>query len=101
MAQKPVALLGVAGGRIGAIKSPEQLRAVCDHTGAVVVPGSVSVAGVRAAFNDDGTCLDQDVEASLRSLATGLLDFVRDFVCPKYALEAMIRGETTPWTASL
>jgi chromate reductase len=101
LAQKPVALLGVAGGRIGAIKSLEQLRAVCAHTGAVVVPGSVSVAGVRSAFNDDGVCLDQDVEASLRVLATGLLDFVKDFVCPKYALEAMIRGETTPWTASL
>ena len=41
-----LALLGVAGGRIGAIKSLEQLRAVCAHTGAMVVPGSVSVAGV-------------------------------------------------------
>jgi NAD(P)H-dependent FMN reductase len=82
-----LALLGVAGGRIGAIKALEQLRAVCAHTGAMVVPGSVSVAGVRAAFNEEGLCLDEDVEASLRGLATGLLDFVKDFVCPKYALE--------------
>jgi len=101
LAKKPVALLGVAGGRIGAIKSLEQLRAVCAHTGAVVIPGSVSVAGVRAAFNAEGACLDQDVETSLRGLATGLMDFVKDFVCPKYALEAMIRGETKPWIASL
>ena len=67
----------------------------------MVVPGSVSVAGVRAAFKEDGACLDEDVEASLRGLATGLLDFVKDFVCPKYALEAMVRGETTPWATSL
>ena len=94
-------LLGVAGGRIGAIKSLEQLRAVCAHTGAMVVPGSVSVAGVRAAFNEECLCLDEDVEASLRGLATGLLDFVKDFVCPKYALEAMVRGEATPWGTSV
>ena len=67
----------------------------------MVMPGSVSVAGVRGAFDENGACLDQDVEASLRGLATGLLDFVKDFVCPKYALEAMIRGVSTPWTASL
>jgi NAD(P)H-dependent FMN reductase len=101
LAQKPVALLGVAGGRIGAIKSLEQLRAVCAHTGAMVIPGSVSVAGVRGAFNEDGACLDEDVEASLRGLATGLVDFVKDFVCPKYALETMVRGEATPWAANL
>ena len=94
-------LLGVAGGRIGAIKSLEQLRAVCAHTGAMVVPGSVSVAGVRAAFNEEGLCLDEDVEASLRGLATGLLDFVKDFVCPKYALEDKVRGEATPWVTSV
>ena len=43
---KPVALLGVAAGAIGAIKSLEQLRGVCSHVGAIVLPGPVSVAGV-------------------------------------------------------
>ena len=42
---KPVALLGVAAGAIGAIKSLEHLRSVCSHVGAVVLPGPVSVAG--------------------------------------------------------
>jgi len=101
LADKPMALLGVAAGRIGAIKSLEQLRGVCAHTGAVVVPGAVSVAGVRAAFDEDGTCTDEGTEASLRSLARSLNDFVRDFVCPKYALEAMVRGDGKPWTANL
>lgn len=35
---KPVALLGVAAGAIGAIKSLEQLRGVCSHVGAIVLP---------------------------------------------------------------
>jgi len=33
---KPVALIGVAAGRIGAIKSLEQLKGVCSHIGAIV-----------------------------------------------------------------
>ncbi len=40
LAGKPVALLGVAAGQIGAIKSLEQLRSVCSHIGAIVLPGS-------------------------------------------------------------
>jgi len=47
LAGKPVALLGVAAGRIGAIKSLEQLKSVCSHIGAIVVPGSVSVAACK------------------------------------------------------
>ena len=53
---KPVALLGVAAGRIGAIKALEHLRSVCSHVGAIVLPGPVSVAGVQDVFEDDGTC---------------------------------------------
>ena len=43
LAGKPVALLRVAAGQIGAIKSLEQLRSVCSHIGAIVLPGPVSV----------------------------------------------------------
>jgi len=98
---KPVALLGVAAGRIGAIKSLEQLRGICAHSGALVLPGSVSIAGVQSAFDDDGRCLDQGVEESLRGVADALLEFIQDYVCPKHTLEAMVRGEGRPWTASV
>lgn len=98
---KPVALVGVAAGRIGAIKSVEQLRGVCSHTGAVVLPGSVSVAGVQAAFDKEGKCLDEGVEASLRGLADSLLEFVEDYVCPKYTLEDQVRSGEKAWTASV
>ncbi len=101
LAGKPVALVGAAAGRIGAIKSLEQLRGVCAHTGALVLPGSVSVAGVQAAFNPEGQCTDEGVEGALRGIAGALLEFIEHYVCPKYALEAMVRGEGRPWTSTL
>jgi chromate reductase len=101
MGDKPVALLGVASGRIGAIKSLEQLRGICSHAGAIVLPRSVSIAGVRGAFDADGNCTDAEVEKALRGLATTLLAFIKDYVCPRYALEAMVREEGKPWTSSV
>lgn len=101
LAEKPVALVGVAAGRIGAIKSLEQLRGVCSHVGAIVLPGAVSVAGVRAAFDEDGNCTDEGVEEALRGIAGSLLEFIENYVCPKYALEAMVRAEGGPWTSTI
>ena len=91
LAGKPTALLGVASGRIGAIKSLEQLRSVCSHVGAVVLPGPVSVAGVRTVFDEDGRCTDPSVEKTLRGLATSLEHYIEDNVCPRYSLEALVR----------
>jgi NAD(P)H-dependent FMN reductase len=98
---KPVALLGVAAGRIGAIKSVEQLRGICAHTGALVLPRSLSVAGVRGAFDKTGKCTDPDTESALRGLVHALLDFLKDYVCPKYTLEEIVRREGKPWTAEV
>ena len=89
---KPVALLGVAGGSIGAIKSLEQLRGVCSHVGAIVLPGPVSIPHVRSAFNEDGECIDSVVEGRLQGLAEALLGYVQQNVCPRMTLEAMARG---------
>ncbi len=89
---KPVALMGVAGGSIGAIKSLEQLRGVCSHVGAIVLPGPVSVAHVRSAFNEDGECIDANVEGRLQGLAENLLGYIKSNVCPRMTLEAMVRG---------
>jgi len=101
LAGKPVALLGVASGRIGAIKSLEQLKAICSHTGAVVVPGAVSIAGVRDVFDATGRCLDENSESALRKLAGGLHGFLEQFVCPRYALEALVRERSEPWVTRL
>src|SRR3989442_5359157 len=66
LAGKPVALVGVAAGRIGAIKSLEQLKSVCAHIGALVVPGAVSVAGGENPLFDQGRCTHADVGTMVR-----------------------------------
>jgi NAD(P)H-dependent FMN reductase len=91
LAGKPVALVGVAAGQIGAIKALEHLRSVCSHVGAIVLPGLVSVAGVRSAFDEQGRCTDSGVEKRLEGAAGGLLDYVHTHVCPRLTLEAMVR----------
>ena len=91
LAGKPVALLGVAAGQIGAIKALEHLRSVCSHVGTIVLPGPVSVAGVQQVFSEDGQCLDERIEARIRGVATGLIDYVHQNLCPRVALEAMVR----------
>ncbi len=101
LAGKPVALLGVATGRIGAIKSLEQLRGICSHVGAIVVPDAVSIAGVRNVFDVEGRCTDAAAEQALHRVAWSLLEFLREYVYPRKALEAMVRGESSPWSASV
>ncbi len=88
---KPVALLGVAAGQIGAIKATEHLRSVCSHIGALVLPGTVSVPNVQQVFDDMGNCRDPKIERKIRSVATNLLDYIRNHICPRVALEEMVR----------
>ena len=101
LADKPVALVGVAAGRIGAIKSLEQLRGACSHVGAFVLPHSVSIAGVQQVFDEDGTCTDEDAEAALRGVAESLLEFIEHYVCPKFTLESIIRERGESWTTAV
>jgi FMN reductase len=89
---KPIALLGVAAGTIGAIKALEHLRSVCSHVGGIVLPGPVSVANVRTVFDGEGNCLDALVEERIRSLPKKLIDYIRRSVCPGDCLEEIVRG---------
>jgi FMN reductase len=91
LAGKPVALLGVAAGAIGAVKALEHLRSVCSHVGGIVLPGVVSVAGVQKVFDEDGTCNDPSVEKRIRSLGRSLIDYVRRHICPGLAMEQTVR----------
>jgi len=95
MSGKPAALLGVAQGRIGAIKSLEMLRSICSHVGCHVMPASISVANVRKAFDEEGRVVDPAVEKSVRGLATSLLDYLHRHVCPLITIEAMARDLET------
>lgn len=77
LAGKPIALLGVAAGAIGAIKSLEQLRGICSHVGAIVLPWPVSVALVQQVFNAEGECNDEATEARVRGVGLALLGYIR------------------------
>lgn len=96
LAGKPVALLGVAAGGIGAIKSLEQLRGICSHVGSLVLPGSVSVAQVHLAFDERGVCQDEGVEKLVRGAATALVDYIRGAICPRFHMEAAARDLPEP-----
>ncbi len=91
LSTKPVALLGVAAGQIGAIKSLEQLRSVCSHVGAIVLPAPVSVANVRSIFDQYGNCQDKKIEKRIRGVANSLIDYIHSNICPRFTLEEMVR----------
>jgi NAD(P)H-dependent FMN reductase len=93
LAGKPVVLLGVAAGEIGAIKSLEHLRSVCSHVGAIVLPGLVSVAHVQELFDEEGNCTDARMEKRIRGVATMLVDYIKGAICPRIALESMLREQ--------
>jgi chromate reductase len=96
LAGKPISLLGVAAGVIGAVKSLEQLRGICSHVGALVLPLAVSVARVQQAFDEQGNCRDAATEKFIRSAARNLLDYIRGHICPAVTLEAMTRQKGLP-----
>ncbi|MCS7041180.1 MAG: NAD(P)H-dependent oxidoreductase [Bryobacteraceae bacterium] len=91
LAGKPVALLGVAAGSIGAIKSIEALRGVVSHVGALPLPMPVSLAHVHKLFAEDGSVTDAGAEKLLRALARSVLDYLRRAVCPTMTLERLLR----------
>jgi len=91
LAGKPVGLIGVASGRIGAIKALEHLTSVCIHNGAIVLPGPASVAQAHKAFDEKGRCLDPKVEERLRAVANNLISYIRKHVCPSMNLEEIIK----------
>ena len=88
---KHVALLGVAAGSIGAIKSLEHLRGVVSHIGGIVLPLPVSVANVQRVFDQEGHCLDPAVEKLIRAVGTNLLQYVEQHICPRITLERILR----------
>jgi NAD(P)H-dependent FMN reductase len=91
LAGKPVSLLGVAAGVIGAVKSLEQLRGICSHVGALVLPSAVSIARVQQAFDEEGNCRDASVEKLVRAAARNLIDYIKGHVCPAITLELLSR----------
>jgi chromate reductase, NAD(P)H dehydrogenase (quinone) len=95
LAGKPVALLGVAAGSIGAIKSLEHLRGVASHVGAIVLPLPTSIANVQNVFDREGRVLDPSVERMVRQVATNLIGYIEKNLCPAVTLERLLREGST------
>jgi NAD(P)H-dependent FMN reductase len=94
LAGKPVALLGVAAGSIGAIKSLEHLRGVVSHVGGIVLPLPISIANVQKVFDREGHVLDPAVEKLVRQAATNLVGYIEKSICPTVTLERLLREGT-------
>jgi NAD(P)H-dependent FMN reductase len=95
LAGKPVALLGVAAGAIGAIKSLEHLRGVVSHIGGIALPLPISIANVQKVFDREGHILEPSVEKMLRHVAANLLGYIEKNICPSITLERLLReGQT-------
>ena len=99
LAGKPVALLGVAAGAIGPIKSRESLRGVVSHIGGITLPLPVSVANVQRVFDANGRCLDPAIEKLLRNVGINLLEYIKQSICPRFTLERLLR-EGVPASAA-
>lgn len=95
LAGKPIALLGVASGVIGAVKSLEQLRSVVSHVGGIVLPRSCSVAMVEGVFTEQGDCKDADAERQIRKFARGLVEYLDANVRPRRELERILREQSS------
>jgi len=95
LAGKPVALVGVAAGAIGAIKSLEHLRGVVSHIGGIALPLPISIANVQKVFDREGHILDPTAEKMLRQVAASLLGYIEKNICPAVTLERLLReGQT-------
>jgi NAD(P)H-dependent FMN reductase len=76
MKGKPVGLVGLASGILGATKSLEQLRIVCSHIGSIVLPRVTSISEVEKRFDDEGNCIDEGTEKEIKASAKNLTKFI-------------------------
>ena len=74
---KMIALIGVAGGSMGAAGSLGHLRTVARQLHAWVLPQQVSVASSGKAFSPDGALLDQDLEQRLVEMGRAVAKYAR------------------------
>lgn len=75
LAGKPVALIGVAAGRPGAVKSLDHLRSVCAHMGAIVLPYPVSVPIAHEVLSEEDHCHDTEIGCMLGEVGLQLAHY--------------------------
>lgn len=74
---KPIGLLGIASGILGATKSLEQMRTVFSHIGGFVLPRVVSIAEIEKKFDSEGNCINDQAEKDIKMAAINLSNFLK------------------------
>ncbi len=74
---RPVAFVGVAAGRFGALRPIEQLQGVFGYRDAHIFPPRVFVAGAAQSLDETGEPVDDFVRGLVDAQVTGFVDFVR------------------------
>jgi len=79
MKGKPIGLVGLASGILGATKSLEQMRTVFSHIGGFVLPRVVSIAEVEKKFDDAGNCISAKMEKDIKLASINLINFLKSY----------------------
>ena len=74
-AGKPVALVGLAAGRWGALRPAEQIEAMLIYLGAVIYPGRVHIAKINDHLDETGRLKTPACIERLEQQAKGFLEF--------------------------
>ena len=74
---------GITNGRYNASKDRDEQRRA-----------EAFVAGVQQVFDDQGRCLQEGIEKRIRGVATNLIDYIHSNICPRVALEQLVREGT-------
>ena len=73
---KPIGLVGLASGVLGATKSLEQQRTLFSHIGGFVLPRVVSISQVEKRFDENGNCIHEKTEKDIRLAAQNMVSFL-------------------------
>ena len=81
---KMLGIIGVAGGRMGASETLNQLRTIGRSLHAWVVPTQVSIAAVDEAFDSRGEPADQEIGERLKLVGRQVAHFARLHKCENH-----------------
>lgn len=72
---KVVGLVGVSGGRMGAVNALSMLRIVCASLRAWVIPTGVSIPQASDAFDEEGELVDKELAARVKLVGREVTQF--------------------------
>ena len=72
---KVIGLVGVSGGRMGAVNAISMLRTVGTALHAWVVPNDVSISNSSEAFDADGNLRDPELTARVKAVGKQVTEF--------------------------